>query len=148
MTAAPKIVEPGIYRRGSIDYASIDAVNFSTLKVLAKSALHYRHIVDCGMETSAPMRLGEAAHTATLDPVRFTRDYAVYEPPEDKTDRRGTKAWKAFEQANAGKTILKDGEFTEAMLIRDAVRSDKLAMRYLRKGEAEQVMVWIDKETG
>ncbi len=94
------------------------------------------------------MRLGDASHTATLEPMRFTRDYAVYEPPEGKTDRRGTKAWDEFLEANPGRTVLKQDEFDNAMRIRDAVRSSTEAMRYLRKGDAEVTLVWQDKETG
>ncbi len=123
---------PRIYLRGQIDYASIDAVNFSTMKYMAKSPRHYRYACENPSATTQPMRLGDASHTATLEPMRFTRDYAVYEPPEGKTDRRGTKAWDEFLEANPGRTVLKQDEFDNAMRIRDAVRSSTEAMRDLR----------------
>lgn len=161
--AAVQLDGPRLYLRGQVDYASIDAVNFSTLKFMAKSPLHYRFACDHATKITQPMRLGDAAHTSTLEPVRFTQDYAVYVPPpptpkksktgkvtvpKAPTDRRGTNAWKEFEVANDGKTVLKEGEFNAAMRIRDAVRSNAEALRYLRKGDAEVTLVWQDAETG
>jgi hypothetical protein len=148
MTAAALNLAPGLYRRGTIDYASIDAVNFSTLKYMAKSPLHYRHALDNPKPSTTPMRLGTAAHTAVLEPSRFITDYAVFEPEEGKAPRRGTKAWEAFAAANDGKELLKQAEFEAAMRMRDAVRGNVEAMRYLKRGDAEVTLVWQDKETG
>jgi exodeoxyribonuclease VIII len=148
MTATALKLAPGLFRRGTIDYASIDAVNFSTLKYMQKSPLHYRHALESPRTATTPMRLGTAAHTAVLEPARFITDYAVFEPEEGKAPRRGTKAWDTFAAANDGKELLKQPEFNAAMRIRDAVRGNVEAMRYLRKGDAEVTLVWQDKETG
>lgn len=149
MTAAASLIqEPRLYKRGEIDYASIDAVNFSTLKFMAKSPLHYRHALESPKAATTPMRLGTAAHTAVLEPARFITDYAVFEPEEGKAPRRGTKAWEAFAAANDGKELLKQPEFDAAMRMRDAVRGNVEAMRYLKRGDAEVTLVWQDKETG
>jgi hypothetical protein len=148
VSAALQLPRAGLYLRGQIDYASIDAVNFSTLKFMAKSPLHYRCALESPKPATTPMRLGTAAHTAVLEPVRFTADYAVFEPEEGKSPRRGTKAWEAFESANDGKELLKQKEFDAAMRMRDAVRGNPEAMRYLRRIDPEVTLVWQDQETG
>lgn len=149
LAALPAPVAPGIYKRGEVTYDAIDAVNFSTLKHLARSAKHYRHVVDAGgIDPTAPMRLGTAAHVATLEPGRFAREYAAVPDEGGKAPRRGTKAWEAFAAANDGRELLKQGEYDAAVAMRDAVRADALAMRYLIRGEPEVTLVWHDRETG
>jgi hypothetical protein len=136
-------VKPGIYKRGEVDYDQIRAVNYSTLKYLATSPKHYKHRVETPNDPTAAMQLGTAAHTAILEPHRYTTEYAVF-----TGERRAGKAWDAFCDANAGRMILKQGEFEAALRMRDAVRADPLAMRYLKRGDAEVTIVWRDPTTG
>lgn len=143
MDAAKKVVGPGLYLRGQVDYGVIEGVNYSTLKHLAKSALQYRHVLENGVAESALMFRGTAAHVATLEPHRFIKEFAVFEG-----ERRAGKAWEAFKAENDGKKLIKQSEFDTAMRIRDAVRSHPVALRYLRKGVAEATLVWDDPETG
>lgn len=137
------IVAPGIYPRGSIDYDAIQAVNFSTLKELSVSAKRYRHRLRSPRKATSPMALGSAAHTAVLEPHRFMSDYALF----TGKIRRGKK-WDAFVATNEGKSIIKADEHAEAMAMRDAIRSDSVAKRYIEFGEAEVALVWTDEETG
>jgi hypothetical protein len=149
MTAAALDLKPAMYKRGTITYASIDAANWSTVKHLTRSPKHYRHVLESGVAETGPMRLGAAAHTAVLEPADFTRSYAIAPcSPDGKPPRRGTKAWDEFAVANDGKTLLKEPEFATAMRVRDAVRSDPLVMRYLKRGEPELTLVWQDSATG
>jgi exodeoxyribonuclease VIII len=136
-------MKPGIYLRGQVDYAAIDAVNYSTLKELARSPLHYRYRVENQRSQTKAMFRGSAAHTAILEPIEFMRRYVVFDGK-----RRAGKAWEAFEQDNADKTILKEDEFNEALAMRDAVRACAPAMEYLRRGKHEATLVWVDPETG
>jgi exodeoxyribonuclease VIII len=145
MSAAEKltVVSPGIYLRGEVDYAAIEADNYSTIKHIARSPRQYLHVLENGTtDTTAKFR-GTAGHVATLEPERFVREFAVFEG-----DRKAGKEWKAFEAEHAGKTIIKQAEFETAMAIRDAVRGDPLAAKYLRKGTVEPTLVWRDPETG
>lgn len=137
-------VKPGIYPRGTVDYDAIDAVNFSTLKHLAASPKRYRHRKSNGTKQTRSMARGTAAHTALLEPDRFFRDYAVF----GLNKKRGSAEWNAFEAANQGKELLKLKEYSEACAIRDSVRSDPVAMRYLECGLPEVALVWNDAETG
>lgn len=136
-------MKPGIYARGTVDYDAIDAVNYSTLKELARSPLHYRHRLDAPREQTKSMFRGSAAHTAILEPIEFMRRYVVFEGA-----RRAGKAWEAFQEENAGKVILKEDEFNTAMAMRDAVQRCATAMAYLRRGQHEAALAWTDPETG
>jgi hypothetical protein len=123
------------------EYAAIDAVNFSTLKEMAKSALHYRHRLLTPREDTAGMRMGRAVHTAVLEPDRFPLEHVVFDGPV----RRG-KEWDAFEAANGDHTILRADEYASCLAIRDAVRSHPVASDLLR-GESEVVATWVDVDT-
>jgi exodeoxyribonuclease VIII len=58
-------------------YRAIQAVNFSTLKHMAKSPLHYRHAVDVGFEDKASFALGRVCHTAVLEPFSWLDRYMI-----------------------------------------------------------------------
>jgi len=139
------MVTPGIYARGTIDYDAIDAVNFSSLKEMAASPRRYQHRKAHGRPVRPWMSRGTSGHTALLEPDRFFRDYAVFGHADKK---RGSKEWNAFEAANPGKELLKLKEYSEACAIRDSVRADSVAMRYLEHGLPEVALVWNDAETG
>ncbi len=139
------MTKPGIYPRGTVDYDAIDAVNYSSLKLLARSPKHYRHYMANGGKETRPMFKGTAAHLAILEPERFATEYAIFDGK-----RRTGKAWEAFEAEaeERGKKILKASELAEAFAMRDAVRADALASSYLIGGQHEVAMVWTDAETG
>lgn len=138
-------MRPGIYLRGQIDYDAIEAVNYSTLKHMAKSPLHYQHALNSKRAETKPMALGTAAHIAVLEPERFASEYAIF-----AGKRRAGKVWEAFEAeaVASGKKVLKESELDEALAIRDAVRADAVASSYLIGGHVEVTLVWIDEETG
>ncbi len=129
-------------------YLTIDATNFSSLKEIARSPLHYRHRLE-NKKDSGPMTLGRAAHVATLEPHRFEQQHAVWAERTEGGNarpRRG-KDFDAFAAAMGGKEILLPDQWDEAIAISEAVRSDPRAMRYLSEGAAEVSLVWNDEET-
>lgn len=125
------------------DYKAVDAVNWSSLKELKRSPKHYRYRLENERPDSVRLALGRGAHTAILEPMRFLRDYALWEG-----DRRAGKAWETFKEANAGKTILKSDEYDRCLAIGESVRSHSVASKLLAKGEAEQTLTWTDPVTG
>lgn len=141
---------PGIYNRLPYDlYVQIPGDNFSRLKEMARSAKHYKWRLD-NPRKSAPISLGKAAHTAVLEPHRFAAEYALWDErtEDDKVRPRRGKVWEEFVVANPGKQIVRADEHGLAMSMRDEVRSNPAAMKYLRKGTPETSMVWDDAETG
>jgi hypothetical protein len=139
----------GIYPDLAWDrYRAIERTNISTLKEMARSALHYRHRLEHDKETTA-LSLGRSAHAAILEPERFARDYTVWDQVTDggaMSPRRGSK-WNEFCAANQGRTIVRPNEHRFAVNIAAAVHNKPVARKYLREGKAELSMLWTDVET-
>lgn len=124
-------------------YRALPAVSISALKELRRSPLHYRHRLQNPMSSPA-MTLGTAAHCATLEPDRFSREFAVWDRVTDSgasAPRRG-KAWEEFQLQHAGKTILTAAEYATAEAIAQAVRGDFVAFKYVADGEPEVSLEW------
>lgn len=124
------------------DYAAIDAINWSSLKMLKESPLMYHWRKTHPAPSSPAMTLGSAVHCAVLEPNKFVEQYAVYDGPV----RRG-KAWDKFVEEHADSEILTKDEYDTAARIGDAVLSSE-ARELLRGGSAEIVQTWIDEATG
>lgn len=120
-----------------LDYEAHDRENFSSLKHIARSPLHYLQAKK-GKETTSAQRRGIATHVACLEPERFDAQVKVFDG-----DNRRTKAWDAFETA-WGKTheLLTAPEYEVVKASAIAVRSHKVAMRYLSEGEGEVTILW------
>ncbi len=124
-------------------YRKIDAVNFSTLKHAAKSALHYRHAVKSPDEDTTGRAKGRLLHAALLDPDSLLRDFVTWDG-----DRR-TKAFAAFAEQHPHKTIVKSSEWDAAVAQRDAIRAHPEAgPLFAASGETEMTIQWRDEETG
>ena len=150
MTAAQLGVELfGIFRGVPFEkYIQQKALDFSSLKEMARSPMQYLFRLEHPKGSDA-LTLGTAAHTAILEPDKFMKSYALWDERTESGSvrpRRG-KDWEAFCAANSGKNIVRIDEFNLAMAMRDAVRSNLDAMRYLRSGEAEVSFTWHDAET-
>jgi hypothetical protein len=127
------------------EYSSIPATSISRLKELRRSPQHYEYRLRHPKESKA-LRLGTAAHTAVLEPERFSTQFAVWSRRSEKTGNlcpKNGQYWEAFELSNPGKTIIDANEYALATQIQAAVRSNQLAMRYLETGDPEVTLQWI-----
>jgi hypothetical protein len=124
-------------------YDQIEAVNWSRLNQMRKSAKHFKYALETDPEESDPMRIGRAVHLAVLEPERFTDSIAVW---SSDRGRRYGKEWDAFErQAEAqDKTILTQEQFDRALAMRDSVRAHDLVKPYLLDGKPEHSLTWMD----
>ncbi len=127
----------------SVDYFSIDAVNWSSLKLLRQSAMAYRYGLTHQRDDSIALAMGRLVHSLVFEPETFGRTYAIWEG-----DRRTGDKWEAFKEANQGKTIFKAKEIDEATAMADAVRLHPLVAPYLEDGQFEQPLLWTDAATG
>lgn len=148
--------KPGMYLRSTINYADIDAVNQSTLKEILRSPAHYEYRLANPKEPTDAMRVGTATHTAVLEPIRLTTEYAIWEDTriDEKSGKtikqvRNGSVWDQFQAQHAGKTIVRECDLAEAMAMRDAVAANKLARHTLRdgKGTNETTIVWVEPTT-
>ena len=126
------------------EYASIKAVNWSSLKNMEDSPLHYKHRLESGESTDSTGRaMGRLLHTLVLEPENLGASYAIYPGPV----RRG-KQWDDFEAANAGKTILKESELVEVRAQAAAVRAHPEVAPLLQGGEPETTVEWTEPRHG
>lgn len=134
--------EPGVHKDVPFaEYCRWKGVNGSRLKLARKSPKHYREFVQ---RDSDALTLGSAEHVAVLEPDRFPLDFTVW----DGAVRRG-KAWDAFAEANAAKSILTRAQYADILKMRDAVRTDAVAGPIVSgTGLAQVSIVWIDEPTG
>lgn len=136
-------MKTGVYPNHARDrYDAFGAVNWSTLKMLKRSPKHYQHALENPPAQTPAMKLGAATHVAVLEPERFTELYA-FEPDFGDCRKSENKArrdeWRAEHQ---GRELLSFADYTQAIGMRDAVRSHPLAQRYLAAGSAEVSMSW------
>jgi len=125
------------------EYEAIDAINWSALKEMRRSPLHFQHRRRAPPADNDTLRVGRAVHTAVLEPDRFPRKYVVWQG-----GRRYGKEWEQFKAVHHRETILTLEQHTRACLIRDAVRAHPVARPYLERGDAEVVHTWTDHDTG
>lgn len=120
-------------------YQALPAVNFSTLKHMATSPLHYRHACDHARAATDAMRLGSLTHALALHPPGsdLPAGLAVYPGPV----RRG-KAWEAFERERSADLIVTEGDIITALAIRAAVWAHPEAARLLEGADYEVTMRW------
>ena len=113
------------------EYQAIDALNWSRLKRLATSPLHYKENV---VTKSAPAF--SAMHAAVLEPQRFAADYAVWD---------GVRRGKDYDRAVAetpGRIFLSPSEDEQIAGVAAAVRRHPVAAALLASGRAEVTVTW------
>ena len=133
-------------------HGDYSAVSNTTLGWFINSPELYHGIVSGRFPapTFEAAALGSAVHSVLLE-GKAIADVAVLIPRDvlSANGSRAGSAWKAFEAENAGKLLLKAGEFTEIETIVNAVRSDAMAARMLAMpGPTEQAIRWTCKVSG
>jgi hypothetical protein len=103
-------------------YIELPGEHSTGLRRMLISPLEYDHYKRAEHEDTDALVIGRAAHTATLEPHQFLREFALWEGGV----RRG-KDWDRFEADNAAKTILREQEYTTALAIAEAIRAHPVA---------------------
>lgn len=100
-----------------------NALHFSELKEIGRSAAHYAHIVQNGREDTPSLLIGRAFHALTLQGIEAaTFDF----------DRKGAR-WEEFKAQNAGRTLLKVSEYDAVKRMRDSVFANPAAREILER---------------
>lgn len=119
-------------------YDALARTNFSTLKHIGRSPLHFRAQELRLDETDTNARkLGRVRHLAIFEPEQFKAEVAVWRGGA----RRG-KEWGAFEDAHPDKEIITESEYEAIVVLAHAVRSDATAAKYLQGGRSEVSVLW------
>lgn len=148
-------MKPGIhYGITYAEYAQIDAVSSSALRDLRVSPRNYWRKRQMPDQDSDTYRIGRASHTAILEPLRFLREYVLWEAKtkngSGKIAPRHGEQWDTFTALHEGKTVLTVEQYTTAVALRDAVHADPLTSKWLagQAAKHEVTLVWNDPRTG
>lgn len=127
------------------DYLRIDALNWSTAKLIERSPLHLQHALTHPIEDRPLLARGRGFHTKVLEPERWDEEYATF-----TGGRRAGNYWNAFVAAAEGRTILKDDEVQRLDAMVEAVRAHPAAasLCFGADGYREHVITWTDPSTG
>jgi hypothetical protein len=126
-------------------YQAMPGIGITRLKELKRSGLHYQYRLE-NPKLTQPLTLGHAAHCATLEPERFSRQFAIWRRRSENTGNlcpRNGQHWEAFKGNVApGVEIITEDDELAALAISKAVRADPCAIRYLTAGDPEVTMQW------
>lgn len=93
---------------------------------------HKKHILkEIPRPESPAFDIGTYFHTAILEPHKLNEDCVVF-----SGIRRG-KAWDDFKEANKGKAIITQAEFSQAQALVEAVKNSPVAINRINRGEPE-----------
>lgn len=123
------------------DYDNITGVNWSLLKYLAISPLHYRWHLEHPREDTDALAFGRAVHCAVFEPAEVNARFAGF------NGRRCGSVYASFCEAHAGREVLPLSNMIDSVLVAAAVRTS-IAAPYLLSGKPEQVITWTDAQTG
>jgi hypothetical protein len=118
-------------------YDGIRRVNWSSLKLIAKSPAHYRQNQLTPRADTDALKRGRCTHLAVFEPEVFASTCVVW----DGGARRG-KDWDAFRRKHAASEILTEKEHGQCVAIAAAVRADAAAAKYLAGGKSEATVLW------
>lgn len=127
------------------DYLRWPHLTRGVLKTLLyQTPAHAKHERDNSSESSASQRLGTLTHTALLEPDKMDELFIA----EPTGARRGTKAWAACEEENAGKLVVKQDEWDAALAMRDATMKCREFVALRKKSRFELSAVWHNNVAG
>ena len=127
-------------------YLAWEACHFSILKLFERSALHAREALVHPAEQTAAQLLGQALHTAVLEPNDFEKRY-VRAPHVDRRTKEGKAAWAVFEVEHPHALLLSADEHDACLEMRDAAWHHATAVGLLSgPGANELAVVWEDPD--
>jgi hypothetical protein len=146
---AAKALAPEVYAQCVADtdrppqttYASIDAVNISSLKWMGVSPLRYQFMLAQPDHDTDPKRKGRLGHCAVFEPERLDRWGSSW-----AKDRRGGD-WLKFRAIQGADYVWKPEEREHALAISAAVHADPVAGPLVTGGRAERCREWTDLRT-
>lgn len=127
------------------DYLALDAVSNSMLNHLWNaSPAHLRYALDNPPKQTPALALGEAIHTAILEPERFLNLY-VQAPKVDHRTKSGKAEWESFLEENAGKAFLSASDYKTCEEIQASFRAHAPARTFVEEAKyIESSILWHD----
>src|SRR5574343_1446497 len=128
----------------TLDYRAHAAHNWSAIKAIGISPMHYRQARDYTRPDTPAMALGRAVHALDIEPDTFFEEFALW-----AGGWGAGKKWAAFAEEHADRTILTQGEMNEVVAIVRGLTCNPVVKKYLdMPGAVEQPIYWEDERTG
>ena len=125
------------------DYSALEGVNWSRLREMRKSPLHFRYALQHPRDDEAKhFRIGSITHAYLLEPATVEARFAVWTGKV-----RNGKVWDAFKAEHAHQTILSAKEMDLGIGAAKAILAHTIAGRILEGGMREASFTWVDRET-
>lgn len=119
-------IAPGVYPDLSNDdyHGHKGSISKSGISLMLESPQKYkaRYLDGYQQETTQPMIIGSATHTAVFEPDLFDSEYVVA-PKFDKRTKAGKAAFAEFQETAGGRIVIDNKDALTINLIRDAVHS-------------------------
>lgn len=120
-------------------YELIDAMNWSSLKLLHASPKLYQWRRKHPQPERRHFQAGTVTHCAILEPNELERRFDVY-PKARNAKHKEYQEWMA---SHPGVTAVLQADLDAALWIRDSVHSNRDAHRLLTGGRAEETIQWL-----
>ena len=142
------------------DYLAVDAFSNSDMKLLARSAWHWKHRLPT--RVTRPMLRGSLAHCAVLEPHALQARYtfvpadaprrpteAQWNAKKSNEDSTAAKAWwRTFLDGVGQREVVTAEEFAITQQQLAALGAEPELARLLSIGYSECSVFWVDKDTG
>ncbi|HEY3495251.1 MAG TPA: PD-(D/E)XK nuclease-like domain-containing protein [Polyangiaceae bacterium] len=127
-----------------MSYESIQALNWSTLKLLETSPrlLQFRRTTP--RRDTESLHIGRAIHACLLEPEAWEH-YVVMPEFSGKGSRAAKAEWLAD---RPGSEIISAEDYAMVERCAESIRSHREAMKLITGGRREEVLRWTDAETG
>lgn len=132
----------GVYAGLDFDtYKRAPGINQSKLKLLERSALHYRHDTESGDEPNSPsLLIGTLVHSMILEPSKPLPYFTVKPVGMDGRSTDG-RAWFAA-QKEAGLEVLTDDQWQSCIGMARALAGHSKIRTLVQSGTSEVSMFW------
>ena len=124
------------------EYHAMDGISSSMIGDYMKSPFQYwykyvgkRMPEELG--DNPAFAIGTVTHALVLEPDLFDEQFIIA-PKIDKRTKVGKEKWAEFEEQAKGKTLVKKEHYDMAVMMRDAVNRNPIAVDLLKRGEFEK----------
>ena len=128
------------------EYRQHPAISRSDLFKIKESPEKFKYHMDNPESPTPSLIFGQLFHAMALQPETVDEQFVI-DPKINKRSNAGKDEWKAFLEANEGKTIITDDMYQLATEMCKALYANEAA-RKLIDGEKEKPFFWIDELTG
>ena len=128
------------------DYRSAPGLNYSNLKHLRTSPLHYQHQLDAPKKDMPAWVMGRLIHCLVFEPLQFEDQYHVW---EGRKDRR-TKAYQAALEEAEGREVVSPDQQEQAFRVASRIKNHPTMSALLARPDVqcEVPLFWEDAAVG